>query len=341
MNEFEKEVLRRSPAPANASVETPAVFKNGGEVTGSASLDDYLQQQMGGDDDSSSALFGDAQKLMADFNEVPKVEPMRRIVKRVSRGSGGSSKTDKNMSIKVPPLAASKSMAFTPPSAQEAAETKSPSTAREQMEELVRMHQLKINAARNKARGLSADTFGAPTLEGATLTKGPLTKKRFAEGGFVSVLEKGDMSSPAYRAQLEREQGLEGSYPEMIVAPLVKSAVGAARAGLDRLLSKRASEKFTDLDNARRNAAFMTLTEKEKAKYFGTGQLPDDYAQRMKNASAIGAEVGKAPFPIAVPGPKEKRANLKEYLGKTVRDPSARRLLVELEAQSRQEETQK
>ena len=325
-----------------AAPAMPSFFKDGGEVTGgSPSLDEYLKQQMGESQDPSAALFDNAQKLMANFNEVPKVEPMRRVVKRVSRGAGSDSKTDKNMSIKVPPLAASKGMAFNLPSAQEAAEAKSMGTAREQMEELARVYQLKINAAKNKARGLGADTFGAPTLEGPTLVKKSLTKQRFAEGGFVSVLEKGDMSSPAYRAQLEREQGLEGSYPEMIVAPLVKSAAGAARAGLDRLLASRASEKFTDLDNARRNAAFMTLTEKEKAKYFGTGQLPDDYAQRMKNASAIGAEVGKAPFPIAVPGPKEKRANLKEYLGKTVRDPSARRLLVELEAQSRQEETQK
>jgi hypothetical protein len=324
-----------------AAPAMPTFFKEGGEVTGgSPSLDEYLKQQMGESQDPSAALFDNAQKLMADFNTVPKVEPMRRVVKRVSRGAGSDSKTDKNMSIKVPPLAASKGMAFNLPSAQEAAEAKSMGTAREQMEELARVYQLKINAAKNKARGLSADTFGAPTLEGPTLVKKSLTKQRFAEGGFVSVLEKGDMSSPAYRAQLEREQGLEGSYPEMIVAPLVKGAVGAARAGLDRILASRASGKFRDLDNARRNEAFTTLTEKEKVRYFGTGQLPDDFAERMKNASAIGAEVGKAPFPIAVPGPKEKRANLKEYLGKTVRDPSARRLLVELEAQSGQEEAQ-
>ena len=145
------------------------------------------------------------------------------------------------------------------------------------------------------------------------------------------------MSSPAYRAQLEREQGLEGSYPEMIVAPLVKGA----RAGLDRLLTSRVPEKFTELDNARRNAAFMTLTEKERAKYFGTGQLPDDFAARMRNASAIGAQVGRAPFPTTVPSPEKKLANLKAYLGETARDPAARRLLVELETQSRRKETQK
>jgi hypothetical protein len=278
---------------------------------------------------------------MSDFNEVPKVEPMRKIVKRVSRGSGGDSKTDKNMSIKVPPLAASKDLAFSLPSAQEAAQTKNMGTSREQMEELARVYQLKINAAKNKARGLGADTFGAPTLEGPTLVKKSLTKQRFAKGGFVSVLEKGDMSSPAYRAQLEREQGLEGSYPEMIAAPLVKGAVGAAREGLNRLLASRAPKRLTDLENARRDAAFRTLTERERTKYFGSGKLPDDFAERLKDASAIGANVGRAPFPTTVPSAEKKRANLKEYLGTTVRDPSARRLLVELEAQSRQEETQK
>jgi hypothetical protein len=176
-----------------ADPAAPRAFKDGGEaVNSSPSLDEYLQQQMGGDDDSSAAFFGDAQKLMANYNEVPKVEPMRRIVKRVSRGSGGDSKTDKNMSIKVPPLAASKDMAFSLPSAQEAAETKGPGTAREQMEELARVYQLKINAARNKARGLSADTFGAPTLEGATLTKNTLAKKRFAKGGEAKKSEADD-----------------------------------------------------------------------------------------------------------------------------------------------------
>ncbi len=319
-----------------AAPAMPAFFKDGGEVMNSDSINEYLQQQMSGDQDSSAALFDNAQKLLADVTQANQVEPMRRPVKRTSRGSGGESKTDKNMSLKMPSLAASKGMAFAPPSAQEAAETKSMGTAREQMEELARVYQLKINAARNKARGLGADTFGAPTLEGQTLVKKSLSKRSFAKGGFVSVLEKGDMSSPAYRAQLEREQGLEGSYPEMIAAPLVKSAVGAARAGLDRFLASRAPKRFTDLENARRDAAFRTLTERERAKYLGSGQLPDDFAERMKNASAIGENVGKAPFPTAVPSPEKKRANLKEYLGKTVRDPSARRLLVELEAQNEQ-----
>jgi hypothetical protein len=51
------------------------------------------------------------------------------------------------------------------------------------MEELARVYQMKIRSAQNAARGLAADTFGAPTLESPTLTKGSLTKKRFKDGG--------------------------------------------------------------------------------------------------------------------------------------------------------------
>jgi hypothetical protein len=37
---------------------------------------------------------------------------------------------------------------------------------------------------------------------------------------YVSVLERGNMTSPEYRAYLERKQALEGSYPEMELAGL-------------------------------------------------------------------------------------------------------------------------
>jgi len=37
---------------------------------------------------------------------------------------------------------------------------------------------------------------------------------------YVSVLDRGNMASPEYRAQLERRQAIEGSYPEMELAGL-------------------------------------------------------------------------------------------------------------------------
>jgi hypothetical protein len=62
-------------------------------------------------------------------------------------------------------------------------------SARAQLEDLARQYQLKLSAIKNKSRGLSADTFGAPTLEGPTLTKSRLTRRRFAEGGEVQKEE--------------------------------------------------------------------------------------------------------------------------------------------------------
>ena len=59
-------------------------------------------------------------------------------------------------------------------------------SARQQMEELARLYKLKITAAQDRSRGMAASTFGAPTLEGTTLTKNTLATKRFAEGGEVS-----------------------------------------------------------------------------------------------------------------------------------------------------------
>jgi hypothetical protein len=90
------------------------------------------------------------------------------------------------------------------------------------------MHQLKINAARNKARGLSADTFGAPTLEGATLTKGPLTKKRFAEGGEVKKSEDGEVS----------QEELDAASRPAFVSPNMPKATKISRANdpTDRIM---------------------------------------------------------------------------------------------------------
>lgn len=55
----------------------------------------------------------------------------------------------------------------------------------------------------------------------------------FADGGYVSVLERGDMSSPAYRAQLEQRQALQTSAPEL-------SALGAiGRVGMSAINAVR------------------------------------------------------------------------------------------------------
>lgn len=58
--------------------------------------------------------------------------------------------------------------------------------------------------------------------------------KGMADGGstsddYFSVLEERDMSNPRYREYLEKQQGLEGSYPETFAAPIARGLSSAAK----------------------------------------------------------------------------------------------------------------
>jgi hypothetical protein len=182
MNEFENEVLMRGPVK---------MFKEGGEVASNSQLiADYLQQQTQGDISSSDPI-GTAQQLLSSVTKAnSKAAPIRQSVKRVSRGAGSDASRSKEMNLKVAPLSKSKQMVLDTSSTPE--EDKPKGSAREQMDDLVRSYELQLKAVKNKARGLSADTFGAPTLEGATLAKNTLAKRRFAEGGEVEKFEAVD-----------------------------------------------------------------------------------------------------------------------------------------------------
>ena len=59
-------------------------------------------------------------------------------------------------------------------------------TARAQLDDVLRQLKVRERGVQNMAKGLARDTFGAPTLEGPTLTKSALTRRSFAEGGDVS-----------------------------------------------------------------------------------------------------------------------------------------------------------
>jgi hypothetical protein len=76
-------------------------------------------------------------------------------------------------------------------------------TAKDDFMELARTYKLKAKEAESMARGLSRDTFNAPTLERPTLTKGSLTKRRFEKGGEVKKSE--GEGSP----QEEKSAGME------------------------------------------------------------------------------------------------------------------------------------
>ena len=175
-----------------AAPQMPRFFREGGEAIGdNTSLAEYLQQQ--GDSSIDTDPLGTAQQYLADVDAVkPMPAPTRRSVKRVSRGASSDASTSKEMNLKLPALTSSKQMTLNTSSTPEEDQNKPKGTAREQMEDLVRSYELKIRAAKNRARGLSADVFGAPTLEGPSLTKNTLAKRRFAEGGEVKKSEAVD-----------------------------------------------------------------------------------------------------------------------------------------------------
>lgn len=116
---------------------------------------------------------GSAQQYMAQLTKADRPSPTRQSIKRVAKNTGGAD-APKEMGMGLDPLASAKDLV---------PQLADKGSSRQQMEDFVRAYQLKMDAAKNKARGLSADTFGAPTLERASLTKNTLAKKRFAKGG--------------------------------------------------------------------------------------------------------------------------------------------------------------
>jgi hypothetical protein len=133
---------------------------------------------------------GTAQQMLADLSNSGQEQtsyeatPTKQTIKRV-RTAPASGKGVKGMTLEYESLTKGDLGAmqdFKP-------KFKETDSARAQLEDLARQYQLKLSAIKNKSRGLSADTFGAPTLEGPTLTKSRLTRRRFAEGGEVQKEE--------------------------------------------------------------------------------------------------------------------------------------------------------
>jgi hypothetical protein len=122
---------------------------------------------------------GTAQQMLADLSGAGKSSPTRQAIKRSRSASGGGAEADKAMQMAYEDLAKGDLGAMK----DRAPAARNTESARSQMEELARIYQLKIRSAQEQAKGLSANTFGAPTLEGPTLTKNRLTKKRFKDGG--------------------------------------------------------------------------------------------------------------------------------------------------------------
>jgi hypothetical protein len=123
---------------------------------------------------------GTAQQMLADLGDLGRSSPTSVSVKRkrVAAGGGGAS-ADKAMKQEYEPLGKGDLGAMKDYSPKK----KSTNSARAQLESMVRDYQIKARTAQDRAKGFSANTFGAPTLEGPTLTRGPLLAKRFEKGG--------------------------------------------------------------------------------------------------------------------------------------------------------------
>jgi hypothetical protein len=148
----------------------PLIFAEGGEVDA---------------DDSpiNTDPLGSAQQFMAQIVQADRPSPTRQSVKRVAKSTGGK-EMPKEMGMNAGSLTTARDL-------MPAASDKG--SSRQQMEDFIRVYQNKLSAAKDKARGMSSDTFGAPTLEGASLAKNTLAKKRFAKGGEAKKSEGDDV----------------------------------------------------------------------------------------------------------------------------------------------------
>ena len=143
----------------------PRMLAEGGEVSAD-------------EDEAGVGDVGSAQELLAQLEaqEPRRAKKATPALKRMSTRSDGAS-MPKGMGMEQESLGSVRELV---------AMAKDKGSARQQMEELARLYKLKITAAQDRSRGLAASTFGAPTLEGTSLTKNTLATKRFAEGGEVT-----------------------------------------------------------------------------------------------------------------------------------------------------------
>lgn len=222
---------------------------------------------------------GTAQKYLQDLSGAGQSRsPVQQSVKRSKLPASGGAQGVKGMTLDLEALSKGEIGGKAP----KARETDS---ARAQLEELARQYQLKLNAARNKARGLSADTFGAPTLEGPSLTKASLAKKRFAKGGEAKKPEAEEsgpslfgVSSYATRAAERMFPGQMGQDDQRDAARHMLAAAMVARKtnpAVAEFLGK-AHERTSNPES------FFSM--------FGIGKPRSDYEMDVHN-NRLGAEL--------------------------------------------------
>jgi hypothetical protein len=159
------------------------------------------------------------------------------------------------------------------------------------------------------ARGLSRDTFNAPTLERPTLTKGSLTKRRFEEGGEVKKSSE----------ESEKEAGRQFDDPIRSGKPLQRRTRRAAtqeeNEALNRAVLQGAANMPYNLVGAPVDIANMVLTPaglgserpvmgsdwiKQKMTDLGVRpEMPTDPTQRaLYSAADIGSSLVNPAAPV-------------------------------------------
>jgi hypothetical protein len=121
---------------------------------------------------------------------------------------------------------------------------------------------------------------------------------------YISVLDR-NMSNPDYRKQVEQQQALQGSYPELVVAPALKTGVNAVKNLSDKAIAlattnaqKQVSKEMLE---GQTTVAMKSLSNKEYLDWVKGKGLPPDFNERVKNASIIGSRINSghpSPFPI-------------------------------------------
>jgi len=99
------------------------------------------------------------------------------------------------------------------------------------------------------------------------------------EKAFTSVLQsQSDMNNPDYRKYLEQRQALEGSYPEAVLAPLARPAIGLVRAATQPMTTLYRAEA-PSIANPK-VSEWMRSTPEYKATVDATGRwFTDDLAE--------------------------------------------------------------
>jgi hypothetical protein len=288
----------------------PPGFAKGGTVD----LEALAQQnaQNLSDEEPEEALntnpVGTAQQMLADLAGTESASPTRMSVKRTKTSAGGGASADKSMRMGTESLAKGDLGAMKETAAPKGA----PESARSQMEELARVYQTRMAAARNKARGLSADTFGAPTLEGATLTKNTLAKKRFNKGGEAKKSE-GDAAP-----KVTGINHLVDFIAQRVPASVVSALPTSGRTLLESVQGKR--DPITESNFSSEELDVMRQLIAAKGTPSGSVSYVDynNMAEKMMSEGKMPSSISPSLFSMGDP-----RGNVQTTLGqfRYVRDP--------------------